>query len=70
MYMYMCMYVYIYIYIYTYVYTLSVHTKSYDANIMQGTLWVWGSHPSRISKGPPEYCQDGTVTHLNYNRLL
>ena len=21
-------------------------------------------------KGPPEYCQDGTVTHLNYNRLL
>ena len=20
-------------------------------------------------KGPPEYCQDGTVTHLNYNRL-
>ena len=24
----------------------------------------------RVSKGPPEYCQDGTVTHLNYNRLL
>ena len=21
-------------------------------------------------KGPPEYCQDGTVMHLNYNRLL
>ena len=21
-------------------------------------------------KGPPEYCQGGTVTHLNYNRLL
>ena len=21
-------------------------------------------------KGPPEYCQDGTLTHLNYNRLL
>ena len=23
-----------------------------------------------IIKGPPEYCQDGTVTLLNYNRLL
>ena len=21
-------------------------------------------------KGPPEYCQDGTVTHLNYNWRL
>ena len=21
-------------------------------------------------KGPPEYCQDGTFTHLNYDRLL
>ena len=21
-------------------------------------------------KGPPEYCQDGTVTHLNYDRIL
>ena len=21
-------------------------------------------------KGPPEYCQDGTVTHLNYNSRL
>ena len=21
-------------------------------------------------KGPPEYCQASTVTHLNYNRLL
>ena len=25
---------------------------------------------SRAPKGPPEYCQDGTVTHLNYDRLL
>jgi len=20
-------------------------------------------------RGPPEYCQDGTVTHLNYDRI-
>ena len=24
----------------------------------------------RASKGPPEYCQDDTVTHLNYDGLL
>jgi len=23
-----------------------------------------------VNKGPPEYCQDGTVTHLNYGRPL
>ena len=25
---------------------------------------------SDLSEGPPEYCQDGTVRHLNYSRLL
>ena len=47
-------YIYIYIYIY-YIYICFVFFISV------------AKYPT---KGPPEYCRDGTVTHLNYNRLL
>ena len=33
-----------------------------------GRLGVSRAAVFALIKGPPEYCQDGTVTHLNYNR--
>ena len=51
----MCVYIYIYIYCYT-------------SSVRQAV--PPDREPDAPAKGPPEYCQDGTVMHLNYNRLL
>ena len=69
----MCIYIYVYthIYIYTHVYTyINIYTD-YDmiGSDMTRCNVSTRSEYSTI-KRPPEYCQDGTVTHLNHNRLL
>ena len=54
MYMYTSLSIHVYIYIYVYTYMYTVCVYIH--------IYIY--------KGTPEYCQDGTVTHLNFNRLL
>ena len=48
-------------------------TNSSSNTCMPQRVRAWPPQPLRgaiMIKGPPEYCQDGTVTHLNYDKLL
>ena len=44
----------LYVYIYIYIYS----------------VYIYYNRLMAMLKGPPEYCQDGTVTLLDYNRRL
>ena len=43
--------------------------ESLSQSMLVGIILVRRLGVKYSVKGPPEYCQDGTVTHLNYNRL-
>ena len=69
MYMYVYIYIYIYMYIYIYIY-IPTSVNGIDPRSALVTTTPATTTCRCYIKGPPEYCQDGTVTHLNYNRLL
>ena len=59
---------YIYIYIHVHIHKLGIHIHMYSLYVIR--LCPLCLFSCSGLKGPPEYCQDGTVTLLNYNKAI
>ena len=50
--------------------TVTLLLLLFTQRILTSRMITCSGGVSGYTEGPSEYCQDGTVTHLNYNRLL